>query len=57
MINNETLDLIRKSKIDYIQKYVNEIDPKSLKEAGLERGKLFETLKSYYDRAEEQKRF
>lgn len=56
-INNETLDLIKKSKMDYIRKYIDEIDQKSLDDSKLNRETLFQTLKDYYDKAEDQKRF
>ena len=56
-MNNETLDLIRKSKLDYIRKYIDEIDDKSLEETKIDKQTLFDTLKSYYEKAEELKKY
>lgn len=56
-INNETLDLIKKSKLDYIRKYIDEIDDKSLEDTKIDKNILFDTLKSYYEKAEELKKY
>lgn len=56
-VNNETLDLIKKSKLDYIRKYIDNIDDKSLQESNLDRDVLFDVLKSYYDKAEELRKY
>lgn len=52
-VNNETLELIQKSKLDYIFNYIESIDSKSLEETKIEKGKLFEMMKFYYEKAEE----
>ena len=49
----ETLDLIKKSKLDYMRNYVDKIDQLVLDEQNLDRNKLFETLKAYYKKVAE----
>jgi hypothetical protein len=47
-MQNETISLIKKSKLDYIRNYVDNIDKKVLDEQKLEREKLFKILEKYY---------
>ena len=49
----ETLDLIKKSKLEYMRNYVDKIDQSVLDEQKLDRDKLFETLKAYYKKVAE----
>lgn len=51
-VNNETLELIRKSKLDYIMRYIDDMDDKVLAEKKIDRGKLFDMMKEYYLKAE-----
>ena len=51
-VNNETLEVIKKSKLDYIMKYIDSMDDKVLAEKRIEKGKLFNILKEYYLKAE-----
>lgn len=51
-VNNETLEVIKKSKLDYIMKYIDSMDDKVLAEKRIEKGKLFDILKEYYLKAE-----
>lgn len=51
-VNNETLEVIKKSKLDYIMKYIDSMDDKVLAEKKIEKGKLFNILKEYYLKAE-----
>ena len=51
--DTETLDLIKKSKLDYMRNYVDKIEQTVLDEQGLNRDKLFETLKAYYKKVAE----
>ena len=46
--DNESLELIRKSKLEYIRNYVDKIDQTALDEQGLDREKLFGLLERYY---------
>lgn len=48
-----TLDLIKKSKLEYMRNYVDNIDQQALDEQGLDRDRLFETLKAYYKKVAE----
>ena len=47
-IQNETISLIKKSKLDYIRNYIDNIDPKVLEEQSLDKVKLFTILEKYY---------
>ena len=49
-IESESIQLIKKSKLDYIKNYVDNIDKKALKEEGIEADKLFKVLESYYNK-------
>jgi hypothetical protein len=49
----ETLDLIKKSKLEYMRNYIDKIDQQVLDEQGLDRDRLFETLKAYYKKVAE----
>lgn len=53
IVTSETLELIKKSKLDYIKNYVDKIDEKVLEENSLERGELYKTLEEYYSKASE----
>lgn len=48
--DQNALDLIRKSKVDYMKNYVDNIDQAALDELSIDRDSLFETLESYYKR-------
>ena len=47
-MQNETINLIKKSKLDYIRNYVDNIDKKVLEEQQLQKDKLFKILEKYY---------
>ena len=51
--DNASLELIRKSKLEYIRSYVDGIDQAALDEQGLDRKRLFGVLESYYKRISE----
>lgn len=44
----EAIELIRKSKLEYIRNYVDGIDQLALNEQGIDRKRLFSVLESYY---------
>ena len=48
-LQNESIELIKKSKLDYIKNYINNIDPNVLKDQGLNPVKLFNVLEKYYN--------
>jgi len=50
---DQTAELIKKSKLDYIKKYIEGIDKKVLTENKLEADKLFKVLEHYYLKVEE----
>jgi len=52
IITSKTLDLIKKSKIEYIKSYINDITEPVLKELGLDKGKIFDLIKTYYEKFE-----
>jgi len=47
--SSESIELLKKSKLDYIRNYITNIDDAALKDDGIERNKLFETLEKYYN--------
>lgn len=51
--SNESLELIRKSKLEYMRNYVDNIDQAALDEQSVERQRLFDTLESYYKKVTE----
>lgn len=51
-VDNETLEMMKKSKLDYIMKYIDDMDEKVLAEKNIDKGKLFSMLKDYYEKAE-----
>ena len=53
IVTSESLELIKKSKLDYIKNYVDKIEEAALKEKELDRGELYKTLVSYYTKAAE----
>lgn len=53
IVTSESLELIKKSKLDYIKNYVDKIEETVLKDKELERGELYKTLESYYLKAAE----
>ena len=54
-IENESIALIKKSKLEYIRNYISNIDQKVLDDEGLDRETLFKTLKTYYDMVSDEK--
>lgn len=52
IISNKTLDLIKKSKIEYIKSYLDDMAEPVLKELKLDKDKIFELIKSYYEKFE-----
>lgn len=46
---NESVELLKKSKLEYISNYIQNIDQKVLDESKLDRKILFETLERYYN--------
>lgn len=49
-VSSESLDMIKKSKLDYIKNYIDNIDDEALKENQLEKEKLFSILEAYYNK-------
>ena len=48
-VENAAIAQIKKSKLDYIKNYVDNIDKKALKEEGIKADKLFKVLETYYN--------
>lgn len=46
---NDSIELLKKSKLEYISNYIDNIDQKALDDMMLERKKLFEVLEKYYN--------
>lgn len=53
IVTNESLEMIKKSKLDYIKNYIENIEEKVLEENKIERGNLYKILESYYVKASE----
>lgn len=47
-MQNESIELIKKSKLDYVHNYIQNIDEEVLKEQNIQSEKLFAILKEYY---------
>lgn len=47
------VDVIRKSKLEYIRKYIDGMAAETLSAAGVESGKLYELMKKYYEAVED----
>ena len=52
---NESISLIKKSKLDYIKNYISRIDDALLSEQKIDRDKLYSVLESYYKEVVEEK--
>lgn len=46
---SESVELLKKSKLEYIQNYISNIDPKTLESDKLDKDKLYQTLETYYN--------
>lgn len=54
-MQNESIELIKKSKLDYIKSYIQNIDAQVLKDQDLDSDKLFAVLEEYYNAVAEEK--
>lgn len=53
VITNESLETIKKSKLEYIKSYINNMDDAALSASNIERHELYKMLESYFNRAME----
>ena len=53
-MQNASIELIKKSKLDYIKNYIDNIAPEVLQEQSLDKDKLYEILKDYYKAVAEE---
>lgn len=53
VITNESLETIKKSKLEYIRSYIDSMDDSALSAASIERHELFKMLESYFNLAME----
>ena len=51
--NESSVDLIRKSKLDYLRGYINNMDKKIIEDDGIDRNRLYDVMKDYYDQVNE----
>ncbi len=51
--NENSVDLIRKSKLDYLRGYINNMDKKIIEDDGIDRNRLYGVMKDYYDQVNE----
>lgn len=54
-IQNESIALIKKSKLEYIKTYIDNIDKKVLEEKNIQQDKLYKILADYYNLVTEEK--
>ena len=47
-MQNESIELIKKSKLEYVKNYIDNIDKKVLEEQGIDGEKLYKVLADYY---------
>ena len=43
--------MLKKSKLDYIESYINQLEDKALTDANIDKVKLFKLMKAYYGKA------
>ena len=43
--------MLKKSKLDYIESYINQLEDKALTDAKIDKVKLFKLMKAYYGKA------
>ena len=46
--------MLKKSKLDYIERYIEQLDSKALEDANIEKSKLFNVMKKYYSLVNEE---
>lgn len=46
--------MLKKSKLDYIERYIDQLDTKALEDASIEKSKLFSVMKKYYGLVNEE---
>lgn len=56
ILTSESLEMIKKSKLEYIRSYISTIDKKILDEADIDPKKLFEIIEIYYNKAVDSKK-
>ena len=49
-IQNESIELIKKSKLEYVRNYISNIDQKVLDEQGIDKDKLFSVIEQHYNK-------
>ena len=49
-IQNESIELIKKSKLEYVRNYISNIDKKVLDEQGIDKDKLFSVIEKHYNK-------
>lgn len=49
-IQNESIELIKKSKLEYVRNYISNIDQKALDEQGIDKDKLFSVIEQHYNK-------
>jgi len=49
---DDIVQTLKKSKLDYIKSYIDRLDSKALEEDGIDKAKLFAVLKKYYSQVE-----
>lgn len=54
-LQNESIELIKKSKLEYIRSYIDNIDPNALSEKNIDKDKLYRLLAEYYNNVAEEK--
>ncbi len=53
-LQNETIALIKKSKLEYIKNYIDNIDKAVLDEQEIDSTHLYKMLEEYYEKVTEQ---
>ena len=49
-IQNESIELIKKSKLEDVRNYISNIDKKVLDEQGIDKDKLFSVIEQHYNK-------
>lgn len=54
-LQNESIELIKKSKLEYVRNYISNIDQKALDEQGIDKDKLYQVIEQHYNKVAEEK--
>lgn len=54
-LQNESIELIKKSKMEYVRNYISNIDDKLIEEQNIDRERLYKLIEEHYNKVVEEK--